>query len=177
MTTGSGSRIAAASDAPHIPSASATNEVTALWLAPLTLLVGEAVPLALAGADLRNATQVFAGLEKDVAALEALWDARRAANNVLDAHRAEMERAAREADYLRHVAPLGLLFGAGIGNTTSLPPLIAQVEFVTEDVARVIALIVAVAQGTYAFAPAQATDLGDLGSAPAAALSYRILAL
>ena len=35
-----------------------------------------------------------------------------------------------------------------------MPPLIAQVEFVKEDVPRVVALIVAIAQGTYAFAPA-----------------------
>ena len=47
-----------------------------------------------------------------------------------------------------------LLFGAGIGNTTSLPPLIAQFEFAKEDVARVVPLIVAIGQGTYAFAPA-----------------------
>lgn len=47
-----------------------------------------------------------------------------------------------------------LLFGAGIGNTTSLPPLIAQVEFSKADVQRVVPLIVAVGQGTYAFAPA-----------------------
>ncbi len=47
-----------------------------------------------------------------------------------------------------------VLFGAGIGNTTSLPPLIAQVEFSTADVQRVVPLIVAVGQGTYAFAPA-----------------------
>jgi hypothetical protein len=46
------------------------------------------------------------------------------------------------------------LFGSGIGNATSLPPLIAQVEFVKDEVQRVISLIVAVAQGTYAFAPA-----------------------
>jgi MFS family permease len=46
------------------------------------------------------------------------------------------------------------LFGAGIGNATSLPPLIAQVEFVKEDVPRVVALIIAIAQATYAFAPA-----------------------
>lgn len=46
------------------------------------------------------------------------------------------------------------LFGLGIGNATSLPPLIAQVEFVKEDVQRAIALIVATAQGGYAFAPA-----------------------
>ncbi|HEY1385625.1 MAG TPA: MFS transporter, partial [Dongiaceae bacterium] len=47
-----------------------------------------------------------------------------------------------------------VLFGSGIGNATSLPPLIAQVEFVKDEVQRVISLIVAVAQGTYAFAPA-----------------------
>src|ERR1700675_921314 len=52
----------------------------------------------------RRLLDAFAGLEKDVAALEALWDARRAANAVLDAHRTEMERAAREADYLRHAS-------------------------------------------------------------------------
>lgn len=46
------------------------------------------------------------------------------------------------------------LFGSGIGNATSLPPLIAQVEFVKEDVPRVVALIVALGQATYAFAPA-----------------------
>jgi MFS family permease len=47
-----------------------------------------------------------------------------------------------------------VLFGAGIGNATSLPPLIAQVEFPADRVARVVALIVAVSQAAYAFAPA-----------------------
>ncbi|MGE0714121.1 MAG: MFS transporter [Alphaproteobacteria bacterium] len=47
-----------------------------------------------------------------------------------------------------------VLFGCGIGNATSLPPLIAQAEFVREDAARVVPAIVAVAQGAYAFAPA-----------------------
>jgi len=47
-----------------------------------------------------------------------------------------------------------LLFGAGIGNVTSLPPLIAQVEFVADDVPRVVSLIVAISQAAYAFAPA-----------------------
>jgi len=46
------------------------------------------------------------------------------------------------------------LFGVALGNSNSLPPLIAQVEFAPEDVARVVALIFAIAQGTYAFAPA-----------------------
>jgi hypothetical protein len=57
-----------------------------------------------------------------------------------------------------HNVPLLLLgvalFGAGIGNTTSLPPLIAQAEFATEDVLRVVPAIVAASQATYAFAPA-----------------------
>jgi Major Facilitator Superfamily len=47
-----------------------------------------------------------------------------------------------------------VLFGLGFGNATSLPPLIAQVEFDEGDVPRVVALIVAIAQGSYAFAPA-----------------------
>ncbi|HEY4040185.1 MAG TPA: MFS transporter, partial [Burkholderiaceae bacterium] len=46
------------------------------------------------------------------------------------------------------------LFGSGIGNVTSMPPLIAQSEFAREDVARVVASVVATAQATYAFAPA-----------------------
>ena len=52
----------------------------------------------------RQLLDAFAGLEKEVAALESLWEARRTANQALDEHRASMERAAREADYLRHAA-------------------------------------------------------------------------
>src|SRR3981081_1485298 len=52
----------------------------------------------------RRLLDAFSGLEKDVGGLQQLWDLGRAANIVLDAHRAEMERAAREADYLRHAA-------------------------------------------------------------------------
>ena len=47
-----------------------------------------------------------------------------------------------------------ILFGSGIGNATSIPPLVAQSDFAPEDVSRVVALIVAIGQGTYAFAPA-----------------------
>src|SRR6187399_1461271 len=52
----------------------------------------------------RQLLDAFAGLEKEVAALEALWETLRTANQALDEHRASMERAAREADYLRHAA-------------------------------------------------------------------------
>jgi hypothetical protein len=77
------------------------------------------------------------------------------------------------------------LFGIGFGNATSLPPLIAQVEFVDDDVPRVVALVVALAQGTYAFAPAafgliralapQATTDATSGSAPALFLAAAIV--
>ncbi|TXJ30808.1 MAG: DNA repair protein RecN [Afipia sp.] len=52
----------------------------------------------------RRLLDAFAGLEKDVSAVEALWDARRTARTALEEHRAGMERAAREADYLRHAS-------------------------------------------------------------------------
>ena len=52
----------------------------------------------------RRLLDAFAGLEQDVAALEKLWEARRTAHGALDEHRAGMERAAREADYLRHAS-------------------------------------------------------------------------
>ena len=52
----------------------------------------------------RRLLDAFAGLEKDVAAVETLWEARRAAQAGLAAQRADMERAAREVDYLRHAS-------------------------------------------------------------------------
>ncbi|MBA1272518.1 MFS transporter [Stutzerimonas azotifigens] len=45
-----------------------------------------------------------------------------------------------------------VLFGSGIGNATSLPPLIAQLEFA--DAQRAVSLIVALSQACYAFGPA-----------------------
>ncbi|QDL93239.1 MFS transporter [Paroceanicella profunda] len=47
-----------------------------------------------------------------------------------------------------------VLFGLGIGNATSLPPLIAQQEFTPAETARVVPMIVAIGQAGYAFAPA-----------------------
>jgi Major Facilitator Superfamily len=47
-----------------------------------------------------------------------------------------------------------LMFGAGIGNATSLPPLIAQSEFARDEVGRVVPRVIAIAQACYAFAPA-----------------------
>jgi Major Facilitator Superfamily len=61
-----------------------------------------------------------------------------------------------------------VLFGAGFGNATSLPPLIAQSEFVEADGPRVVALIVGIAQGAYAFAPASFGLLREFTTDPAA---------
>jgi hypothetical protein len=55
-----------------------------------------------------------------------------------------------------------VLFGCGFGNATSLPPLIAQVEFADEDVPRAVSLVVASAQAAYAFAPATFGVIRDL---------------
>jgi len=46
-----------------------------------------------------------------------------------------------------------VLLGFGIGNGTSLPPLIAQVEFTKEDSARAAPAIIAIAQAISAIAP------------------------
>lgn len=76
-----------------------------------------------------------------------------------------------------------LLFGAGFGNATSLPPLIAQVEFVKEDVPRVAALIVAIAQGGYAIAPAffglirEFAPRGEFAAPGAAPMVFAVTAL
>src|SRR6202041_1456239 len=49
----------------------------------------------------RRLLDAFSSLEKDVAALKKLWEARRDANRVLDDHRAGMERAARRSEERR----------------------------------------------------------------------------
>ena len=54
-----------------------------------------------------------------------------------------------------------ILFGLGIGNLTSLPPLIVQTEFDRADVVTVVALIIAINQGVFAFAPAIIGALRD----------------
>jgi MFS family permease len=59
------------------------------------------------------------------------------------------------------------LFGLGLGNVTSLPPLIAQTEFRPADVARVVALVTATSQASYAFAPALFALLREAGGGAA----------
>jgi MFS family permease len=57
-----------------------------------------------------------------------------------------------------------VLFGFGVGNAISVPPVIANLEFSPQDTARVVALIVAISQGAYAVAPALFGVLRQVGS-------------
>ena len=50
----------------------------------------------------RRLLDAFGGLEGEADEVERLWEARRARENEMAAHRAEVERAQREADFLRH---------------------------------------------------------------------------
>jgi DNA repair protein RecN (Recombination protein N) len=50
----------------------------------------------------RQLLDAYAGLEGDAAAVSRAWTARRAALDAATAHRARVEQARREADYLRH---------------------------------------------------------------------------
>src|SRR5947209_8654427 len=68
----------------------------------------------------RRLLDAFAGLEKDVAAVESLWEARRTASASLEEHRVGMERAAREADYLRHASAELKTLAPKDGEETSL---------------------------------------------------------
>jgi predicted MFS family arabinose efflux permease len=57
-----------------------------------------------------------------------------------------------------------VLFGLGVGNLVSLPPLIAQRDFARADVNAVVALVVAINQAVFAFAPAVFGMLRDLSA-------------
>jgi DNA repair protein RecN (Recombination protein N) len=50
----------------------------------------------------RRLLDAFGALEADAGAVERLWEVRRACEGELATHRAEVERAQREADWLRH---------------------------------------------------------------------------
>ncbi len=72
------------------------------------------------------------------------------------------------------------LFGLGLGNQVTLPPIIAQAEFPPALVGRVVALVVATNQAFYAFAPATFGALRDAfgdGAVPVAAALCQAVAM
>ncbi len=84
----------------------------------------------------RALLDAFGGIELDAAEVTRLWDERRAREAAVAAHRTEVERARREAEYLRHaVEELGRL-NPQAGEETSLADRRAammQAEKAAED--------------------------------------------
>jgi DNA repair protein RecN (Recombination protein N) len=84
----------------------------------------------------RALLDAYGGLDGDAADVARLWEERRAREIAVEKHRAEVERANREADWLRHaVAELGKL-APETGEETSLAERRAgmmQAEKVAED--------------------------------------------
>jgi DNA repair protein RecN (Recombination protein N) len=84
----------------------------------------------------RSLLDAFGALEGDASKVETLWEARRLAQEALDTHRAEVERAKRESDWLRHaVAELDKL-APQAGEETALATrrtVMMQSEKVAED--------------------------------------------
>lgn len=68
-----------------------------------------------------------------------------------------------------------VLFGLGLGNLVSLPPLIVESEFDAADAGRVVALVIAVNQATFSFAPGVFGVLHDLAGSYAAPLALAVL--
>ena len=78
----------------------------------------------------------FGGLEDDAGKVEALWEARRTAQDAADAHRAEVERAKREGDWLRHAVEELDKLAPQAGEETALAKRrtgMMQAEKVAED--------------------------------------------
>jgi DNA repair protein RecN (Recombination protein N) len=84
----------------------------------------------------RRLLDAFGGLEKPATALEQLWSRRRAAQEAVATHRAGMERALREADYLRHAVEELTALAPQPGEETALAErrtFMMQSEKIAED--------------------------------------------
>ncbi|HEY6831106.1 MAG TPA: DNA repair protein RecN [Pseudolabrys sp.] len=84
----------------------------------------------------RRLLDASAGLEADAAKVEALWEARRAAREAADAHKAQVEHAKREGDWLRHAVDELNKLSPQAGEETSLASrrtTMMQSEKVAED--------------------------------------------
>ncbi|MBI3702420.1 MAG: DNA repair protein RecN [Rhizobiales bacterium] len=84
----------------------------------------------------RRLLDAFGALEADAAQVETLWEARSAAQAEADSHRAEVERAKREGDWLRHAVDELDKLSPQTGEETSLATrrtVMMQSEKVAED--------------------------------------------
>jgi DNA repair protein RecN (Recombination protein N) len=84
----------------------------------------------------RSLLDAYGGLEDDAGRVEGLWEARRAAQDAVDSHRAEVERAKRESDWLRHAVDELDKLAPQAGEETTLATrrtIMMQSEKVAED--------------------------------------------
>jgi DNA repair protein RecN (Recombination protein N) len=84
----------------------------------------------------RRLLDAFGGLEAEASEIERLWIARRAAEEAVETHRAQVERARREADWLRHAVKELTDLAPEEGEETSLAERrseMIQVEKIAED--------------------------------------------
>jgi len=84
----------------------------------------------------RALLDAYAGLERDAAAVARLWDERRAREAAVAEHRAEVARAEREAEWLRHAVDELTRLAPQAGEETALAERRAgmmQAEKVAED--------------------------------------------
>ncbi len=87
----------------------------------------------------RGLLDAYGRLEDDAVAVEKLWNARRDAEEAVAKHRAEIERAAREADWLRHAVEELQKLAPEAGEETALAErrtTMMQSEKVAGDLAR-----------------------------------------
>jgi MFS family permease len=73
-----------------------------------------------------------------------------------------------------------VLFGLGVGNVVSLPGLIVQREFPREHFSRIVSLVVAINQFSFAFGPSLLGEFeylsGGYGAALVACLAMQVIA-
>jgi DNA repair protein RecN (Recombination protein N) len=84
----------------------------------------------------RRLLDAFGALEADAAKVESLWEARRAAQEAADSHRAQVEQAKRESDWLRHAVDELDKLNPQAGEETTLATrrtVMMQSEKVAED--------------------------------------------
>ncbi|HEY0223555.1 MAG TPA: DNA repair protein RecN [Pseudolabrys sp.] len=84
----------------------------------------------------RRLLDAYGALEADAAKVAALWEARRAAREAADAHRAQVEQAKRESDWLRHAVDELDKLNPQAGEETTLATrrtVMMQSEKVAED--------------------------------------------
>jgi DNA repair protein RecN (Recombination protein N) len=84
----------------------------------------------------RRLLDAFGALEDDAGTVEGLWQARRAAQEAAEAHRAEVERAKREGDWLHHAVEELEKLGPQPGEETALASrraIMMQAEKVAGD--------------------------------------------